>query len=180
MLTLVHLELTEANRFVTRLHRHHARAQGHRFSVGVQQDGVLVGVAIVGRPVSGKHQSIWTEVTRLCTDGTKNASSFLYSAAARASRELGYERIQTYILQDEPGTSLRAAGWIFDRPSRAVGWHHGSARGARVVEDHLAYRKQLWFKQLRPATVVAQDRRTLMEILAPGDEEGPVTLNLFG
>ena len=51
------------------------------------------------------------EVTRLVTDGTKNACSFLYGAAARAAFALGYRRIGTYILATEPGTSLTAAGW---------------------------------------------------------------------
>ena len=51
------------------------------------------------------------EVTRLCTDGTKNACSFLYGKAARAAFALGYRRIGTYTLPDEGGASLRAAGW---------------------------------------------------------------------
>ena len=51
------------------------------------------------------------EVTRLCTDGTHNACSFLYAAAARRARREGYAKIITFILQSEPGTSLRAAGW---------------------------------------------------------------------
>ncbi len=51
------------------------------------------------------------EVTRLCTDGTRNACSFLYGAAARAGFALGYRRIGTYILKSEPGTTLLAAGW---------------------------------------------------------------------
>jgi hypothetical protein len=54
------------------------------------------------------------EVTRLVTDGTKNACSALYSAAARIGKELGYARIQTFVLASEPGTSLRAAGWSKD------------------------------------------------------------------
>ena len=51
------------------------------------------------------------EVNRLCTDGTKNACSFLYGAAARAAKVLGYHRIITYILDTESGISLRASGW---------------------------------------------------------------------
>jgi hypothetical protein len=51
------------------------------------------------------------EVTRLCTDGTRNACSFLYGAAARAAFALGYHRIGTYTLPEEGGASLRATGW---------------------------------------------------------------------
>lgn len=145
---LVHMELKTANEFVEKLHRHHKRIQGHRFSVGAEHDGRLVGVAIVGRPVGGANQDRWVEVTRLCTDGTKNACSFLYGAAARASKALGYERIQTYILLDENGASLKASNWQFDRLSHPVGWHHDGERKARKVEDHLSGRKQLWYKDL--------------------------------
>jgi len=71
------------------------------------------------------------EVTRLVTDGTKNACSALYAAAARAGKELGYEKIQTFILADEPGTSLRAAGWTFDGESGGGDWTRVSKPGRR-------------------------------------------------
>ena len=45
------------------------------------------------------------------TDGTKNACSFLYAAAWRAARAMGYRKIVTYILDTESGASLRAVGW---------------------------------------------------------------------
>lgn len=147
---LTHLELKEANAFVEELHRHHKRIQGHRFSLGAKHDGKLVGVAIIGRPVGGANQHEWVEVTRLCTDGTFNCCSFLYGASARAAKALGYSRIQTYILRDETGLSLKASGWQFDRLSHPVGWHHSSenSRAARKVDKHLADRKQLWYKAL--------------------------------
>jgi len=111
-LRLIHVELTEANDFVSRLHRHHKSVVGHKFSLGADIDGQLVGVAIVGRPVARHRDDGETlEITRLCTDGTHNACSFLYGACARAAFALGYERIGTYTLQDEGGASLRAAGW---------------------------------------------------------------------
>jgi hypothetical protein len=73
---------------------------------------VLIGAVIVGRPVARRvnHQTT-LEVTRLVTDGSPNACSFLYGAAARAAKALGYDKIQTYILESELGTSLVAAGW---------------------------------------------------------------------
>lgn len=75
----------------------------------------FVGAAIVGLPVARKTPQYETsEVTRLVTDGTKNACSFLYAAAARVAREMGFFKIQTFILQEERGISLRAAGWKFD------------------------------------------------------------------
>lgn len=53
-------------------------------------------------------------MTRLCTDGARNACSMLYGAAWRAAKAMGFARILTYTLASETGVSLRAAGW---RPS---------------------------------------------------------------
>ena len=145
---LRHVELREANAFVEQLHRHHGKVQGHRFSIGAVVEDHLVGVAIVGRPVGGQHQGDWVEVTRLCTDGSPNACSFLYGAACRAAKALGFKRIQTYILKEETGVSLRAAGWKFDRMSHPVGWHHDTGRAARTVAPGLMERKQLWYRDL--------------------------------
>lgn len=108
----VRIGLDEANAFVAEHHRHHKPVVGHLFSIGASFEDKIVGVAIVGRPVARMRDDGRTaEVTRLCTDGTKNACSFLYGAAARAAFALGFKRIGTYILASEPGTSLTAAGW---------------------------------------------------------------------
>jgi hypothetical protein len=114
----------------------------------IDEQNNLRGVVIVGRPVGGQHQGDWAEVTRLCTDGTENACSFLYAAAARAAKALGFVRIQTYILASETGVSLTASGWGFDRLSHPVGWHHDTGRAARQVDALLMERKQLWSKEL--------------------------------
>ena len=85
---------------------------GHKFSIGAAKDGEIVGVVIVGRPVSRMRDDGMTmEITRLCTNGARNACSFLYGAAARAAFALGYNRIGTYILASESGVSLTACGW---------------------------------------------------------------------
>ena len=112
MLTVKPMSLADANGFVAEHHRHHKPVRGHKFSLGCMANGHLAGVAIVGRPVSRYlDDGLTLEVNRLCTDGTKNACSFLYGAAARAAKVLGYHRIITYILDTESGVSLRASGW---------------------------------------------------------------------
>ena len=112
MLTLTPVSLAQANAFVAQHHRHHKPVTGHKFSIGCTVDGQLVGVAIVGRPVSRYlDNGLTLEVNRLCTDGTKNACSMLYGAAWRAARAMGYQKIITYTLDTENGASLRAAGW---------------------------------------------------------------------
>lgn len=131
-LRIVPLELRELNVLVGTLHRHHKPVQGHRFSLGVELDGRLVGGASVGRPVARRtNPKHVLEVTRLVTDGTKNSCSLLYAAAARVGKELGYERIQTFILASEPGISLRAAGWKFDGESLGGSWTRDSKPNRR-------------------------------------------------
>lgn len=109
---LVRIELAEANAFVAEHHRHHRPVVGHVFSIGAAVDSKIVGVSIIGRHVSRhRDDGVTAEVTRLCTDGTKDACSFLYGASARAAFALGFNRIGTYILASEPGISLTAVGW---------------------------------------------------------------------
>jgi len=148
---VIPLELAEANRVVAAWHRHHKPCVGHRFSLGViDDDGVVRGAAIVGRPVArlaGLPREV-LEVTRLVTDGTKNACSMLYAAAARTGRQLGYLRIQTYILDEEPGTSLRASGWKSDGPSGGGQWKHTDGKPRRT--DQPTGLKERWSLQLAP------------------------------
>ena len=103
----------EANVFVKQHHRHHKPVVGSIFQIGLANDvGDIIGCVIVGRPVARRLDNKRTvEVVRLCTDGSKNACSMLYAAAWRVAKNLGYERLITYILNTEPGTSLKAAGW---------------------------------------------------------------------
>lgn len=111
-MNIVPIDFAEANEFVRRHHRHHKPCLSHKFSVAVEENGVIVGVAIVGRPVSRMADNGWTlEVNRCCTDGARNACSSLYSAAWRAARALGYKKLITYTLASEGGASLRGAGW---------------------------------------------------------------------
>ena len=124
---IIPLTLAQANTLVAELHRHHKPVVGHRFSIGAENHGKLVGAAIVGRPVAGNRRTSPNQyqiasVTRLVTDGTRNACSFLYAAAARVAREMGFSEIETFILDSEPGTSLRAAGWIFLSATPVQSW----------------------------------------------------------
>jgi len=147
MLKIIHLELAEANELVTNWHRHHKPVVGHRFSVGCKDGDRICGAAIVGRPVARAidYKNV-VEVSRLVTDGTKNACSFLYSACARAARELGYKTIQTYILDHEPGTSLLAAGWHKLGETAGGDWNTPSRLGRRT--DQPMTKKQRWAKEL--------------------------------
>lgn len=111
-LVAVPITFSEACAFVALHHRHHKPPVGHKLSIGCATDGEIVGVAIASRPVSRRLDDGWTlEVSRVATDGTRNACSFLYGAVRRAGKAMGYTRFITYTLPSEGGASLRAAGW---------------------------------------------------------------------
>lgn len=134
----------EAARFVQVNHRHHTPPAGHKFSIGAAVNGDLIGVVIVGRPVSRRRDDgITLEVTRLCTNGFPNACSFLYGAASRAAFALGYRRIGTYILKSEPGTSLVAAGWKLIGEAGGKSW----SRSARPRADKHPLEPKLLFER---------------------------------
>lgn len=149
-LRVIPLELKEANAAVAAWHRHHKPSQGHRFSIGViGEDGVLHGACIVGRPVArlaGDPRQV-LEVVRLVTDGTPNACSALYAAAARAGKELGYLKIQTYILEEESGVTLVASGWKCEGLAGGGQWKHTDGKQRRT--DQPTCMKKRWSKLLQ-------------------------------
>jgi len=141
LLTLTPVSLAEANAFVTQHHRHHKPVVGHKFSIGCTVNGRLVGVAIVGRPVSRYlDNGLTLEVNRLCTDGTKNACSMLYAAAWRAARAMGYQKIITYTLDTESGASLRAAGWTCAGLAGGKRWTGSRRPAADLYPAQMKYR----------------------------------------
>ena len=139
-LTIVPIALGTAKKFVADHHRHHNAPVGHKFSIGLLSSQGLVGVAIIGRPVSRLLDDGTTaEVTRLATLGIANGCSALYAAAWRASKGMGYRRLITYTQAQESGASPRGAGMreVAHRPARP-GWDTPSrprqALGTEQVE----------------------------------------------
>lgn len=142
-LKLAPISFENAAAYVRDHHRHHTPPAGHKFSIAAVDGDKLVGVVIVGRPVARRRDDGLTlEVTRLCTDGHRNACSFLYGAAARATFALGYSRIGTYILKSEPGTSLKAAGWKLIGERRGGSW----SRQSRPRDDRHSTEPKLLFE----------------------------------
>jgi hypothetical protein len=147
-MTIVPVTLRAANAFVGRLHRHARPVAGAKFAVGLERDGDLVGVAIVGRPVA-RHldDGKAAEILRLCTDGSRNACSMLYGACRRAARAMGHDAVYTYTLPQEGGASLRAAGFQLERENAgqpAAKWHSRQGRKAQPVGDDLVGGKWRW------------------------------------
>jgi hypothetical protein len=162
-LELVPITLREANNFVEQFHRHNKRTarDGGKFAIGVEgevSDGTrtLVGVAIVGNPLSATYMDGFTaEVLRVCTspDSPKNTCSMLYGACWRAWRSMGGKKMITYTLKSEPGSSLRGAGWNVVGETKPVkpGW------GKR---DHLVRAWQPIYGQSKFRWEVATEQET--------------------
>jgi hypothetical protein len=146
-LHLVPLSLAQANEHVAAWHRHNRPTVGHKFSVGAaDEDGVLRAVCIVGRPVARHFDDGATlEVNRVASDGTRNANSMLYGAAARATFAMGYTRLITYTQADESGASLRASRWtlVAERPANN-GWTMPSRPRKDIGSGGVV--RQLWEK----------------------------------
>ena len=141
------LTLKQANAAISEWHRHHKPVQGHRFSIGCYDGERCVGVCVVGRPVARMvEQYEVAEVTRLATDGSRNACSMLYAAAANACRAMGFVSIQTYTLPEEGGSSLRGAGWVCEGETGGGDWSNGGTRERR--RDQPEQKKLRWRKAL--------------------------------
>jgi hypothetical protein len=139
----VPVHLREANEFVAQYHRHSLPTVGGKFAIGASVDGKLVGVAIAGRPVARKLDDGRTlEVLRVCTDGTPNANSFLYGRVKRIAQLMGYQKVITYTLEEESGSSLKAVGAKVVAKARAKEWSVPSRqRKSQAVYDKV---KQKW------------------------------------
>lgn len=124
MLDLQPITQEEANEFIQQHHRHHQPIAFWKFGIAVNDGRKIVGVVTVNRPVARALDDGWTlEVSRNCTDGTRNAASKLLAAAWQATKALGYKRLVTYTLDSEPGTSLRAAGWKEIARTKGGSWN---------------------------------------------------------
>lgn len=93
-------------------YRRQRRMKGYKFSIGCTDGDKIVGVASMVQPASRYMDDGWTlEMTGVCTDGTEDVRLMLYGAAWRAARALGYKKLITYVMDTEPGTGLKMAGW---------------------------------------------------------------------
>ena len=151
VLEIVPVTFKVACAFVKALHRHNKPPVGHKFSVAIEADGALVGVAMAGRPVARALDDGRTlEVNRTCTDGTKNANSMLYGAVWRVAKGMGYRKLITYTQADECGASLRAAGFqrVKELPPRPS-WAESSValKSKRDVVGNGGVARVLWALQ---------------------------------
>lgn len=151
---VIPITLREANDFVAQFHRHNGRTarNGGKFAIGASDGNNIIGVAIVGNPISATFMDGFTaEVLRTCVhpDAPRNCNSFLYGACWRIWRAMGGTRLVTYTLQSESGESLRGAGWkcIGEVKPTPPGWHKKDhlIRNWQPVQGQLKFR---WEKSI--------------------------------
>ena len=143
MLNRQPITLRQANDFIKQHHRHHSSTRGWKFGIALNDGEKIVGVAVAGRPVSRMLDDGYTlEVTRCCTDGTRNACSMLYNSIWRAGKEMGYRKCITYTLKGEGGHSLKGAGWKVANDNAGGGsW---SRKNRKRIDKHPTEKKIRW------------------------------------
>lgn len=77
---------------------------------------------------------------------------------------MGFARIQTYILDSEIGTSLKASGWINEGEAGGGQWKHTDGKPRRT--DQPVTLKQKWarvFREVDPLAGAAHSARQATE-----------------
>ena len=142
------ISIHDANIFVEKYHRHHGKKTGCRFAISVWGGQQFHGVAICSNPVARRaDDGLTLEVSRLCTDGTYNVCSMLYGACARIAKEMGFKKIQTYILESETGTSLKASGWKEEGTAGCESWMKSPSERTKKRNQ---YQQMSFFEQKKP------------------------------
>lgn len=148
MLEIRPITLRAANAYVKEHHRHNIPTNGHKFSIACYDGDRLCGVAIAGQPVARMlDDGLTIEIRRVCTDGTYNACSILYGACARCAKEMGYRRVITYTLQSEPGTSLKASGFINRGEAGGDSWNRPNRK--REITQMTLFGEQMKYSEER-------------------------------
>ncbi len=140
------ISLKEANEFVTLNHSHNRKVQGHKFSIGVEYLGKLVGVAICGRPISATLDDKKTlELLRSCvqTNAPKNTNSYLYGRCWRIADALGYQRMITYTLIEEKSAACKAIGMkiVGQTKDNTNAWLNKQKQDGIVRQNQAIYKK---------------------------------------
>lgn len=161
--------------WVRQTHRHLPVMQGGLFAVAVQSSGELRGVAIAGNPARVWQGTGRIVISRVSTDGAQNGCSMLYGAICRAAKALGYREAWTYTLLDEPGTSLRAAGFMDMGLTGAGEWSRPSRSRTAAVRPEP---KRRWMRQLASVDTYPKDGDVKQAPLVSGavakpDAQGP-------
>lgn len=140
-----------AKKWVKALHRHFPIVHGGLFAVAVvDESGQVRGVGIAGLPPPTWEGSGKIVVSRIATDGARNACSLIYGSLCRAAQALGYSEAWTYTLPEENGASLRASGFAHMGETDGRGdWSRPNIGRHRDLPGFATSVKQRWMRKLR-------------------------------
>ena len=149
MLQLIPIKQKKAKDFINQFHRHHKAPHGDIYRIGLEKDKILIGVIMIGRPINRiLDDGLTVEILRCCIQGYhKNACSKLYGSAVRIAKNLGYEKIITYTLQKESGSSLKAVGFKDEKKIKGRLWNTPT-RPREQISLFQKYDKIRWVKIL--------------------------------
>ncbi len=109
------ISIKQANAFVDKYHRHNKTVRAAKFCIAAltnNKEEEMVGVLVAAIPNARLLNDGWSiEFTRVCTDGTPNACSFLIGKGRRVAQAMGYKKIITYTRADETGASMKASNF---------------------------------------------------------------------
>lgn len=148
----------EAQRLVRQWHRHLPNVQGGLFAAAIAAGDSIVGVGIAGNPCRVWQGTGRIYILRIAVRGRiPNGCSMLYGALARAAKALGYTEVWTYTLPDEPGTSLRAAGFEYMGETDGGEWNRPERPRQMALHPEP---KRRWRRRLTGFTCIARGRTT--------------------
>lgn len=143
-------------------HRHLPDLQGALFAARlIGPDGDIAAVATFGNPCQVWQDTGRGVITRVAAreglpkvgEHAAPACTMLYGALCRAAKALGYREAWTYTLPHEPGTSLRAAGFI-DMGMTDGGEHDRPSRRRKPAKHPEPKRR--WLRQLAVASAYSE------------------------
>jgi hypothetical protein len=135
MISLRPWTVRQALPFVARVHRRLPYVQGALWAVRVVDGEETVGCAVVGHPARSWMDMDVLGVLRVAVmPGIVNGCSMLYGACSRAARAMGATDLVTYTHEDEPGVSLRAAGWVDAGLTGGGEWSRETRQRAMAVD----------------------------------------------
>lgn len=150
------ITVKQATALVKCWHRHLPKVQGGLFAAAVAIEDEIFAVAIVGNPPrvwqgTGRAVILRVAVSPCAPEEiaghANNLCSRLYGALSRAAEALGYREIWTYTLPEEPGTSLRAAGFEHMGMTEGGTWSRPSRKRDAPVKGEAKHR---WRRILNP------------------------------
>ena len=164
-LTICPTSLRQANAVVYCWHTHNRPVTGWKFGASVWDDLTMIGVCIVGRPVSrvlDDGESL--EITRLAMmhNAPKNAASMLIGSCTKAAKSMGIKKVYSYTLSDELGACYSACGFYPEHVSDDTRTRHRSIvnpyhyetdqiffeQAVAEIDSQLGKQKTRWVKQL--------------------------------